>query len=384
MVKIRHLLSSFLICATLLSTRVLAQSTLTEIRDTINTPSGAPFNGTVVITWTGYVGPNGSVESPLSTSAKIYNGFLSVLLVPTTTASASAYYRVVYTSSDGSLTWSEIWQVPPSPIPLSVASVRTSSSPGGSSGSGSGSGSGGSSGSGQYATLPISISEITGLSVDLSNISNNISTLTSQLNALSPTVTNDDSLLTSLNTTMTNLSTTVATLTATVAALEAASTGSAAVSVNGAYVDAETPSGTIDGSNPTFTLAQAPVPAASLSLYRNGLVQTVGVDFTLYGSTITFLSEAIPQSNDVLVAYYRVPGSAQAVNFVDSEIPSGAINGTNTSFVLVGLPNPTKSLKLYKNGVLLLLNTDYTLSGSTITINTPPQHGDSLLADYRY
>ena len=79
------------------------------------------------------------------------------------------------------------------------------------------------------------------------------------------------------------------------------------------YSDAETPAGTINGTNATFTLVAAPSPAASLLLLRNGLVQKSGVDYTLSGSTITFASGAIPQAPtiggvvtpDILLAYYR-------------------------------------------------------------------------------
>src|ERR1700728_742890 len=189
MVKIRQLLPFLFICSTLFVTSAFAQTTLTEIRDTVTNSDGTPFNGTVVITWNGYANP-GTV-SPLSTSANIYNGALSVLLVPTTTASAGAYYQAVYNSSDGTVTWSEIWQVPPSATPLTLSQVRQSSTQGsGGSGSGSGSGSGGS----QYATLPIDISEITGLSSDLASLTGSISSLTTQVNSLAAIVNGTGSL----------------------------------------------------------------------------------------------------------------------------------------------------------------------------------------------
>lgn len=73
----------------------------------------------------------------------------------------------------------------------------------------------------------------------------------------------------------------------------------------GTIVDLETPSGTIDGANTTFTLANAPSPAASLHLYLNGVLQLAGTHFTLSGATITFLAGFIPQVGDVLRASYR-------------------------------------------------------------------------------
>lgn len=71
------------------------------------------------------------------------------------------------------------------------------------------------------------------------------------------------------------------------------------------FVDDEKPGGVVDGVNLTFTLANAPVPASSLILFRNGLKQTVGIDFQLMGNTITFLVGSAPQPADALVSSYR-------------------------------------------------------------------------------
>jgi hypothetical protein len=56
------------------------------------------------------------------------------------------------------------------------------------------------------------------------------------------------------------------------------------------YIDDETPSGTIDGVNDTFTLAHAPTPADSLMLFFNGQELAQGVDYTLVTNVITFLT----------------------------------------------------------------------------------------------
>lgn len=71
-------------------------------------------------------------------------------------------------------------------------------------------------------------------------------------------------------------------------------------------IESETPAGTIDGTNVTFTLANAPV-AGTLKLYKNGMRQNAGAgnDYTLATNTITFLAGNIPQTGDVLLADYR-------------------------------------------------------------------------------
>jgi hypothetical protein len=348
MVKTRQALWTFLICSIFAVTAAFAQSTLTQIQDTVTNADGSPFSGTVVITWNGSTGSS-SGATPLSTSAHVYNGALSVLLVPTTTASSLSFYQVVYYSISGVLMWSETWQVPPSATSLTLSAVRTSST--GTSGGGTDSGTGTTGGStppggGQYATLPISISQITSLSADLASINAAVAVLQTQVaNALG-----------------------------------------SSVQVNASFVDGDALSGTLNGSNAVFTISQVPI-AGSLAVYRNGLLQTAGVDYTLSGSTITFMPNSVPRSTDTVSGYYRVAGSATTVTFVDSEVPSGTIDGNNLSFTLTSAPNPAASLKLYKNGILLNQGGDYTISGSNVIFaNTgvTPKPGDTLIAAYRH
>ncbi|MBV8807618.1 MAG: hypothetical protein JO033_02995 [Acidobacteriaceae bacterium] len=386
MAKLGRLLSAILISSTLLTVWAMAQTQLTEILDTVANSNGTLFNGTVVITWIGGAGPNGSTVSPLTTTTRIENGALTVLLVPSTTGT-NAYYQAVYSSADGTATWTETWNVPPSSVPLTLAQVRASTTQG--TGSGNTSSSGNSSGGGT-----ISISDVTNLSADLNAINSSLTSLTVEVNNLSSVMNSGVSLtgvqnqINVLNTAVTNLTSTVAVLNSTVSGLQTTVSGlSSSTSINATFVDAETPQGSVNGTNSTFTLSQAPSPTASLMLYRNGLVQASGIDFTLSGQSITFLSASIPKSGDTLLAFYRAAGTTTSVNFSDSETPSGTINGVNLTFTLAAAPNPTGSLKLFKNGVLLQQGGDYTLSGSTITFKSTavtPQTGDVLIADYRH
>src|SRR3990167_3377333 len=68
----------------------------------------------------------------------------------------------------------------------------------------------------------------------------------------------------------------------------------------------ETPSGSINDSNVTFTLASNPNPDSSLRLRLNGITLRSGAgnDFTLSGSTITMA--VAPASGDTLTATYTV------------------------------------------------------------------------------
>ena len=68
-------------------------------------------------------------------------------------------------------------------------------------------------------------------------------------------------------------------------------------------VYSETPTGTINGSNKVFTLANTPT-TDSLQLYLNGAFQTGGgEDYTIAGDTITFINA--PLTGSVLKAFYN-------------------------------------------------------------------------------
>jgi hypothetical protein len=142
----------------------------------------------------------------------------------------------------------------------------------------------------------------------------------------------------------------------------------------GLITAAETPSGTINGSNHVFTLSNAPT---LLLLDLNGLLMTQGVDYTLSGNTITFTA-SLPYTGDRLFANYFY-GSGSLTPF--SQTPTGVINGSNTAFTLTHSP---QILFLTRNGVQLVVGTDYTLSGTNLTMTAAPQTGDIFNAQYFY
>jgi len=54
----------------------------------------------------------------------------------------------------------------------------------------------------------------------------------------------------------------------------------------------------------TYALAHPPNPPSSLSIVQNGVTLKQGLDFTLSGSTVTFLFNA-PAATDALICRYR-------------------------------------------------------------------------------
>ena len=77
-----------------------------------------------------------------------------------------------------------------------------------------------------------------------------------------------------------------------------------------------------------------------------------------------------------------VAAEAAVGRFVHDETPTGAVNGSNTSFTTANAPK-AGTLIVYEGGRRLLLTTDFSLSGSTITFTYAPPSGSSVRVDYR-
>lgn len=64
----------------------------------------------------------------------------------------------------------------------------------------------------------------------------------------------------------------------------------------------EVPSGTVNTSNVTFSLANTPGGSSSVFLNVDGIAQVQGVDYTISGATITMT--AAPATGQTLYAFY--------------------------------------------------------------------------------
>lgn len=133
------------------------------------------------------------------------------------------------------------------------------------------------------------------------------------------------------------------------------------------FFDNETPSGTVNGSNTAFTLANTPV-TGSLALYRDGqLMKGGGADYSLSGTTITFTTA--PVTGSVLLAYYKgiatTAGNADLVDGyhasttagvnsipvlgADSNLPDGVVDTASiedSAVTATQIANRTRSLWL--------------------------------------
>ena len=70
------------------------------------------------------------------------------------------------------------------------------------------------------------------------------------------------------------------------------------------FVDDETPSGTVNGTNKDFDTNLSPSPATSLKVYVNGQRMRITEDYTLSGKTISFV--IAPPTGSIILVDYRV------------------------------------------------------------------------------
>ena len=339
----------------------VAKPPLTTVQDVLYKADGTKFEGIATISWQTFEAVDSTTIPAQTITVRIDSGFMRVQLVPTSNAITPSSYTVVY-NGDGKEQFAESWIIPPSNVPVRIREVRV-----------------GGPGSVLGGNLPppalttVQIADVVGLTAAL-NIRPTIGT------GFTPSRTAVINESGAIDGALGNLSDCMHVD----GSAAPCATGSGSSGSTG-FVDAEIPSGTIDGSNAAFALASAPNPPASLQLSRNGLLNRQGVDYTLTNASITFLGPSIPTSGDRISAYYRVGVSLAGVTFIDAEVPTGTVNGTNLAFTLSATPNPAASLVVYRNGLRMQTNLDYSLSGRIIIFppSFVPQTGDLLMASYR-
>ncbi len=297
-----------------------AQPQLTTIQDTLYSANGTRMNATAVITWYSFQSSNGSPVGMQSLNVPIVNGAIYVQLVPNTTGTPVQPYTVLY-ESDGYIQYEETWMVPPSTTPLTVAAVRTSSTAGAPQ-QVSGNGTQGGSVGGAVAQNPIPESGVTGLSSDLSarplkggGYGTNRVAIVDQDGALETVVGNATDCV----------------------YVDGTSGPCFDPTQLPGYSDSEIPGGVVDGSNLNFALIGTPSPATSLLLFRNGIMQQQGFDYTLTGQVVQFGAGAAPQPGDTLIASYRLSPTAQS----QSVGPTfGQGGGSSNGIVIFPVWNP--------------------------------------------
>lgn len=156
--------------------------------------------------------------------------------------------------------------------------------------------------------------------------------------------------------------------------------------------------GAIDGVNLVFWVNAGNV--VTMQLYRNGVLQSVGFDYTYTNNQITFSPKSVPVPGDILTAqvFVAVPSNFGSAIKIPCPPPtpsggealptqystatggvSGAVDGTNSVFTVNGVSG-TLSMIVFVNGLEQTLNVDYAVSGATIMFlaGSIPVPGDTI------
>jgi len=131
---------------------------------------------------------------------------------------------------------------------------------------------------------------------------------------------------------------------------------------SGGGIDFETPTGTVDDSNTTFTVANEP-----LYIVVNGAQMFAGAGYSYAGGTIT-LDNAIGTGGFIRSAY----GTGLTI-----ETPTGTVDDSNTTFTVANEPK-----YIVVNGAQYFSGAGYSYAGGTITLDNPVGTGGFIRSVY--
>jgi hypothetical protein len=332
--------------AVCLTIPLLAGPVLTTIQDAIYNANGTPYNGFAVITWTPFVAGDTTQIATQSVTVNITAGNLYVQLVPTTNATPAGYYTVTFTSA-GNDQFTQSWGVPPSVVPLRVQAVVISP------------------GAGPSPLItggaPITESGVIGLLADLA-----VRPVEGAAYGVGALALIDSA--GALEAVTGNVSDCVH-VDGSSGPCGTAGTGAAGPN----FTDEEVPAGLVNGANVSFTLSAVPIPTSSLYLYRNGVLQKAGQDYTIAGNAIQFLAGSTPQAGDTLLASYRVTPSGTPQGPPSPQILCAGTGGATSSTTLSSLGTCAIPAGTVQPGDRVKIDFDFShegaLTGFTFAVN---------------
>ena len=140
--------------------------------------------------------------------------------------------------------------------------------------------------------------------------------------------------------------------------------GTSTLSVNTYTVDATS-------SNPEqFTLSQAPASTDNTIVFIEGVYQNPN-SYSVSGTTLTL--DTVPENGRKVVVYHV----SNAVSGQGLNIDQFTANGSTTAFTLTVDPSHENNTNVFLDGVYQQ-KTDYSVSGTTLTMDTAPANGAIL------
>ena len=130
---------------------------------------------------------------------------------------------------------------------------------------------------------------------------------------------------------------------------------------------------TANGSTSAFTLSTTPSSEDNLIVFVEGVYMNPN-DFTLNGTTLT-LDAAPPSGRKIVV--YQITSAIEVVSGNALNHDQFSCNGSTTAFTLSVDPLSENNTQIFLDGVYQQ-KTDYSVSGTTLTMDTAPASGATL------
>lgn len=135
-----------------------------------------------------------------------------------------------------------------------------------------------------------------------------------------------------------------------------------------------------DGSTVAFTLSETPAVANSVMVFVDGILQKVTTNYSISGSTLTFTS-APDASAEVEAKHMGLRGVIR--RGPDYQYDAFTGDGSTVAFTLSNTGVPTNSAFVFYNGVCIKPTTDYSISGSTMTLTFAPVASSEIMVRYQ-
>jgi len=135
-----------------------------------------------------------------------------------------------------------------------------------------------------------------------------------------------------------------------------------------------------NGSATAFTLSETPAVANSVMVFVDGILQKSSTNYSISGATLTFTS-APDASAEIEAKHMGFRGVVR--RGPDYQYDAFTGDGSATTFTLSNAGVPTNSAFVFYNGICIKPTTDYSISGSTMTLTFAPVNNSEIMVRYQ-
>jgi len=135
-----------------------------------------------------------------------------------------------------------------------------------------------------------------------------------------------------------------------------------------------------DGSTVAFTLTETPTVTNSVMVFVDGILQKTSTNYSISGATLTFTS-APDASSEIEAKHMGLRGVVR--RGPDYQYDAFTGDGSTVAFNLSNSGVPTNNAFVFYNGVCIKPTTDYSISGSTMTLTFAPVSASEIMVRYQ-